>query len=163
MVGFVHNHPDRPFVMGGIFHGGTGLGGGVNNHLKSIQTRSGIKVLMNDAEGSVNIIDPSGNTYFMDGKGNITVTAPKDMSFVAGNNINMSAGKDITSIAGSNIHATASVNIVSSAGANMIDTAGRDLLQTATGNIHESSDKRTEISENERNIQSKRATLMRKR
>ncbi|WP_407498677.1 phage baseplate assembly protein V, partial [Elizabethkingia anophelis] len=39
MVGFVHNHPDRPFVMGGIFHGGTGLGGGVNNHLKSIQTR----------------------------------------------------------------------------------------------------------------------------
>ena len=118
---------------------------------------------MNDAEGSVNIIDPSGNTYFMDGKGNITVTAPKDMSFVAGNNINMSAGKDITSIAGSNIHATASVNIVSSAGANMIDTAGRDLLQTATGNIHESSDKRTEISENERNIQSKRATLMRKR
>ncbi|MDV3899544.1 Vgr family protein, partial [Elizabethkingia anophelis] len=157
MVGFVHNHPDRPFVMGGIFHGGTGLGGGVNNHLKSIQTRSGIKVLMNDAEGSVNIIDPSGNTYFMDGKGNITVTAPKDMSFVAGNNINMSAGKDITSIAGSNIHATASVNIVSSAGANMIDTAGRDLLQTATGNIHESSDKRTEISENERNIQSKKS------
>ena len=157
MVGFVHNHPDRPFVMGGIFHGGTGLGGGVNNHLKSIQTRSGIKVLMNDAEGSVNIIDPSGNTYFMDGKGNITVTAPKDMNFNAGNNINMSAGKDITSIAGSNIHATASVNIVSSAGANMIDTAGRDLLQTATGNIHESSDKRTEISENERNIQSKKS------
>ncbi|WP_246005114.1 hypothetical protein [Kaistella antarctica] len=25
MVGFVHNHPDRPFVMGGMFHGQVGL------------------------------------------------------------------------------------------------------------------------------------------
>gem|GEM_PF-3177017 len=26
MVGFVHNHPDRPFVMGGMFHGQIALG-----------------------------------------------------------------------------------------------------------------------------------------
>ncbi|WP_394334052.1 phage baseplate assembly protein V [Chryseobacterium polytrichastri] len=26
MVNFQHGHPDRPFVMGGMFHGGTGLG-----------------------------------------------------------------------------------------------------------------------------------------
>jgi type VI secretion system secreted protein VgrG len=68
MVNFVHNHPDRPFVMGGMFHGGVGLGGGINNHMRSIQTKSGIKVLLNDDEGSVNIIDPSGNTYFMEGR-----------------------------------------------------------------------------------------------
>nr|WP_316931313.1 phage baseplate assembly protein V [Chryseobacterium sp. P1-3] len=84
MVGFVHNHPDRPFVLGGMFHGGTALGGGVDNHLKSIQTRSGIRILMNDAEGSVNIIDPSGNNYFMDGKGNIVVTAPKKYDIQCG-------------------------------------------------------------------------------
>ena len=66
---------------------------------------------------SVNIIVQSGNTYFMDGKGNITVNCSKDMSFVAGIILICQQERYITSIAGSNIHATASVNIVSSAGA----------------------------------------------
>ncbi|MET3038347.1 phage baseplate assembly protein V [Chryseobacterium sp. NRRL B-14859] len=157
MVGFEYHHPDFPFAMGGMFHGAVALGGGVNNHIKSIQTRSGNKVIFNDAEGSIYIEDPSGNTYFMDGKGNIAVNAPKDMTFTAGNNIKMTAGRDITSIAGNSMYATANVNIVSNAGVNMIDMAGKDLMQTATGNIHESSDMRTEISENERNIQAKKS------
>ena len=157
MVGFEYHHPDFPFAMGGMFHGAVGLGGGVDNHIKSIQTRSGNKVIFNDAEGSIFIEDPSGNTYFMDGKGNIAVNAPKDMTFTAGNNIRMTAGHDITSIAGNSMFSTANVNIVSNAGVNMIDTAGKDLMQTATGNIHESSDMRTEISENERNIQAKKS------
>ncbi|NRS94115.1 type VI secretion system Vgr family protein [Frigoriflavimonas asaccharolytica] len=157
MVGFVHNHPDRPFVMGGMFHGKVGLGGGAQNHMRSIQTKSGIKVLMNDNEKSVTILDPSGNTYFMDGAGNIEVTAPNNMTFTAGKNIKINAGVDITSVAGSNIFSTANVNIVSNAGVNMIDTAGKDLMQSATGNIHESSDMRNEISENERNIQAKKS------
>ena len=157
MVGFEYHHPDFPFAMGGMFHGQVGLGGGVNNHMRSIQTKSGIQVLMNDDEKSVTILDPSGNTYFMDGKGNIAVNAPNDITFTAGKNIKMNAGNDITSIAGSNIFSTANVNIVSNAGVNMIDTAGKDLMQTATGNIHESSDMRSEISENERNIQSRKS------
>lgn len=99
--------------MGGMFHRGVGSGGGPNNHMRSIQTKSGIKVLMNDDEKSVAILDPSGNTYFMDGAGNITVTEPNDMTFTAGKNIKMSAGVDITSVAGSNIFSTANVNIVS--------------------------------------------------
>lgn len=102
MVGFVHNHPDRPFVMGGMFHGGVGLGGGVNNHMRSIQTKSGIKVLMNDDEKSVTILDPSGNTYFMDGEGNITVTAPKNMTFNAGENLAINVGKNMTTSVGEN-------------------------------------------------------------
>ena len=40
MVGFVHNHPDRPCVIGEMFHGQVGLGGGADNHVKSIQPRS---------------------------------------------------------------------------------------------------------------------------
>ncbi|SNV34815.1 Uncharacterised protein [Chryseobacterium taklimakanense] len=27
----MHDRPDRPFVMGGMFHGGTALGSGSNN------------------------------------------------------------------------------------------------------------------------------------
>ncbi|SHH05634.1 Uncharacterized conserved protein, implicated in type VI secretion and phage assembly [Chryseobacterium oranimense] len=96
MVGFEYHNPDFPFAMGGMFHGQVGLGGGVDNHLKSIQTRSGIKVLMNDAEKSVTIKDPSGNTYFMDGQGNIHVTAPKNMTFTAGEDMHISVGRNMT-------------------------------------------------------------------
>ncbi|MCT2561583.1 type VI secretion system Vgr family protein [Chryseobacterium herbae] len=96
MVGFEYHNPDFPFAMGGMFHGQVGLGGGVNNHLKSIQTRSGIKVLMNDADKSVTIKDPSGNTYFMDGQGNINVTAPKNMTFTAGEDMHISVGRNMT-------------------------------------------------------------------
>ena len=141
MVNFVHNHPDRPFVMGGMFHGGVGLGGGINNHLKSIQTRSGIKILMNDEEGSVNIIDPSGNFFFMDGKGNISVNAPKNFTLKAGENISITAGKEISIDAGE--------SITSSANENIISTAGTDIVQTASGDIRESSDTRTEMVEKE--------------
>lgn len=96
MVGFEYHNPDFPFAMGGMFHGKVGLGGGVDNHLKSIQTRSGIKVLMNDAEKSVTIKDPSGNTYFMDGQGNIHITAPKNMTFTAGEDMQISVGRNMT-------------------------------------------------------------------
>uniref|UniRef100_UPI002240DEEF type VI secretion system Vgr family protein n=1 Tax=Chryseobacterium sp. YIM B08800 TaxID=2984136 RepID=UPI002240DEEF len=60
MVNFVHNHPDRPFVMGGMFHGGTALGGFADNRVKSIMTRSGHKVVFTEDE-SIIITDKSGN------------------------------------------------------------------------------------------------------
>ena len=53
MVGFVHNHPDRHFVMGGMFHGGTALGGFVDNRVKSIMTRSGHKVVFTEDESII--------------------------------------------------------------------------------------------------------------
>lgn len=141
MVNFVHSHPDRPFVMGGMFHGGVALGGGVNNHLKSIQTRSGIRILMNDEEGSVTILDPSGNTYYMDGQGNISMKAPKNFTLNAGDNINITAGKEISIGAGASITSTANDNIVS--------IAGKDMKLTASGDITETSDTRTEMIEKE--------------
>jgi type VI secretion system secreted protein VgrG len=141
MVNFVHSHPDRPFVMGGMFHGGIALGGGINNHLKSIQTRSGIRILMNDEEGSVKIIDPSGNIYFMDGAGNISMKAPKNFTLNAGDNINITAGKEISISAGEGINSSANDSIIS--------TAGKDIVQTASGDIRESSDTRTEMVEKE--------------
>ncbi|WP_294252009.1 phage baseplate assembly protein V, partial [uncultured Chryseobacterium sp.] len=95
MVGFEYHHPDFPFAMGGMFHGKNGRGGGTANHLKSIQTRSGIRVLMNDLDKSLTIEDPSGNSYFMDGKGNIRLTAPGNMEFSAGKDIIMSSGKNL--------------------------------------------------------------------
>ncbi|HZH73430.1 MAG TPA: phage baseplate assembly protein V [Mariniphaga sp.] len=105
MIGFVHSHPDRPYVMGGLFHGEIGAGGYANNHLKTIKTRSGCTIQIDDDEneGSITITDPSGNTWYMDGAGNIEVTAPE--------NININAGKDINMVAGENMNVSVGKNM----------------------------------------------------
>ncbi|WP_336688047.1 type VI secretion system Vgr family protein [Chryseobacterium bernardetii] len=147
MVGFVHNHPDRPFVMGGMFHGGTALGGGADNHLKSIQTRSGIRILMNDAEGSVNIIDPSGNNYFMDGKGNIVVTAPKNMTFNAGENLNINVGKDMKTSVG-NDNAVNIINNHNFTSKNYKQTINENKTINVTGDLKETTSTTTHKAKN---------------
>lgn len=87
MLGFRYNDPNRPFVMGSLFNGTTGAGGLDKNHLKSIFTRGGNIITFNELETSILVKDPSGNTWFMDGAGNISVTAPKNMTISVGNNL----------------------------------------------------------------------------
>ncbi|RXM40782.1 Vgr family protein [Chryseobacterium sp. CH21] len=147
MVGFVHNHPDRPFVMGGMFHGGTALGGGVDNHLKSIQTRSGIRILMNDAEGSVNIIDPSGNNYLMDGKGNIIVTAPKNMTFNVGEDLAINVGKDMKTSVG-NDNAVSIINDHKFTSKNYKQTVNENKTINVTGDLKETTSTTTHKAKN---------------
>lgn len=104
-----------------------------NNDLKVLRTRSGIIIILNDADGSVLIEDPSGNKYFMDGKGNIKFFAPKTIELEAGEDIIMKAGRDIEMEAGRDIK----------------QDADRDITINAQGNIYESGDNKTEsISEN---------------
>ncbi len=171
MVGFVHNHPDRPFVMGGMFHGQVGLGGGINNHMRSIQTKSGIKVLMNDDEKSVTILDPSGNTYFMDGAGNISVTAPKNMTFNAGENLTINVGRDMTTSVGANqsdsIGMNKSINVMMnnsqsvgmlnmlSVGTDFITNVVGKMTEYITGNKESHTEKdRTRVTNGNINVQS---------
>ncbi len=115
MVNFVHNHPDRPFVMGGMFHGGTALGGFADNRVKSIMTRSGHKVVFTEDE-SIIITDKSGNEIHLDTTGsNINLTAPEtmtlncknmfinlaeSMTFAIGNNQNTSGGENQSNTVG---------------------------------------------------------------
>jgi len=87
MVGFEYNHPDFPFAMGGMFHGKIAVGGGEGNHIKSIQTRSGNRIIFDDHQGSLFVADASGNSYLMDGKGNIEIKAPGNITFTAGSNV----------------------------------------------------------------------------
>ena len=70
ITNFVHQHPDRPFVMGGMFHGGIGAGGGAGNNIKSLSSRSGNKLELNDGEGSVFLTDQGGANMKFDGAGN---------------------------------------------------------------------------------------------
>lgn len=57
-------------------------------------------MILNDAESSVFIEDPSENTYLMDGQGNINVNAPKNFTLNAGANISETAGLNHSSFAG---------------------------------------------------------------
>ncbi|GEN66330.1 type VI secretion system Vgr family protein [Chryseobacterium rhizosphaerae] len=80
MVNFVHQHPDRPFVMGGMFHGGAGGGGGQGNNVKSISSKSGHIISLDDG-GGITIKDKTGgNTITVDGKDTISGVASKKIS-----------------------------------------------------------------------------------
>lgn len=140
LIAFEGGNAEKPFVLGAMYNGNaTSSYHTSGNDKKVIQTRSGTKIIMDDAIGSVFIEDPSGNTWHMDGEGNISVNAPKNFSVTAGENISMSAGKEISVSAGTNISNTANETISS--------VAGTDIIQNASGAIQETSDSRTEMVE----------------
>ncbi|GAA3509789.1 phage baseplate assembly protein V [Aquimarina addita] len=102
-----------------------------NNHLKAIKTRSGNQVTLNDADGSVTIADPSGNTIVMGGNGEITINAPNKITF-SSTDIAIEASNDLTVNAGNNITSTAATDISAKAGANLSMDAGNDLKASAS-------------------------------
>ncbi|GEM55839.1 type IV secretion protein Rhs [Flavobacterium branchiophilum NBRC 15030 = ATCC 35035] len=154
MLGFRYNDPNRPFVMGSLFNGTTGAGGSSKNHLKSIFTRGGSTITFNELENSILVKDPSGNTWFMDGAGNISVTAPKNITMNAGENISMTAGMNITNTAGVDfsLSAGANVNILAGlmknviVGANYLVNVMGSLLEIIKGNRESETSERKEIA-----------------
>ncbi|KQK24372.1 hypothetical protein AR438_17235 [Chryseobacterium aquaticum] len=128
LIGFESQNAEKPFVMGTHYNGSeTSSYHTSGNDKKVIHTRSGTKIILNDAEGSVFIEDPSGNTYLMDGQGNINVNAPKNISFTAGENLLINAGNNIVASAQKN------VNIL--AGEDITETANDDYNLTASNII----------------------------
>lgn len=105
LIAFRYNDPDRPFVLGSMFHGGNAAGGQADNSIKSIQTRSGHLLEFNDTKDGecITIKDKNGNMIFLDtAVKNITITAPETITFNAKNlimkvdeTITIRAGKDM--------------------------------------------------------------------
>ncbi len=85
LVGFRYGDPNRPFVLGSVFNGQTGAGGDADNKIKSLTTRSGATITIDDNEGKGNITisDPSGNTVILNGDETITVAAPKSITIAS--------------------------------------------------------------------------------
>jgi type VI secretion system secreted protein VgrG len=138
LVGFEGGNAQNPYVLGTQYNGSesSGYADGQNN-VKAIHTRSGTKIILNDAEGSILIEDPSGNTYLMDGKGNINVNAPNDMTFTAGGNISMTAGQNINSSATMNITESAGVDKSTTIGMLYSTNVGGDKMLNVTGSFIE--------------------------
>jgi len=83
VVNFAHQHPDRPFVMGGMFHGGVGGGGGAGNNVKSLSSKSGHMISLDDG-GGMTVRDKDQNSVFLDGAGNISVDSKETITLKCG-------------------------------------------------------------------------------
>ena len=121
MVGYLHGDPSRPYVAGSLFHRDNSGGAAENNAVKSIITRSGHTIKLDDTEGEekISIYDNGGSIITFD-------TQAKSLTINANENIDISA---------KNINITAEENIVIGAQANIDIAAEGDLNEQAQGNI----------------------------
>ena len=80
-VDFEDQNAERPFVIGANYNGKEfSPFHNTNNDIKAIQTRSGVKIKINDAEGSIYLEDKGGNKVFLDGSGNIKLSSLTSVS-----------------------------------------------------------------------------------
>ncbi len=151
VVGFRYNDPDRPFVMGSLFHGKSAAGGGKDNKIKTISTNKGNTITMDDDKGSMLMEDVKGNSVLIDGTGNINVNCSEQIELKTGDSsiilkkdgTILITGKmkvEVKSDQAVNIEGTTEVgvkgtNIAVKANANLDLAANANLSAKATANL----------------------------
>ena len=136
LVGFRNGDPNRPYVMGSLFNGSTAAGGLDANHLKSIRTRSGHAIELDDSPTSLGITikDHKGNSIHIDSEGdNIVINAKKDITINAGETFTVNC-KNANILAQESINMNAEESISSTSGEDTTIQAGRSLTETAGDN-----------------------------
>lgn len=94
LICFRYNDPDRPFVLGSMFHGKTGGGGGEGNKSKSLTALSGSVVSLDS--DAISIVDAKGNKIYLDGAGKINISCSESITLeCGGSKITMEKGGKI--------------------------------------------------------------------
>lgn len=154
MVGYEHGNPDRPYVTGAMFHADSGKGGGQDNKIKSIITRSGSAIVFDDEMGSITVMDQTGKQLIiLDGEDAITIMAKKSVTItneaesvivmeddsigMQANTICLEGKKSITFLSGKeNMILSGEKAIISSSGTNIKQEAANEYdLETQTGTM----------------------------
>ncbi|MDR3095431.1 MAG: phage baseplate assembly protein V [Bacteroidales bacterium] len=93
MIDFEYGDPNRPYVSGSIFSEKVSTGGDTDNKIKSITTRTGCTITIDDSDGSILIQDHKDEKVYkplskskikLDGKQNITIDADTSISLTSG-------------------------------------------------------------------------------
>ncbi len=94
MIGFEYNDPNRPFVMGSMYHANN-IEKGLHNR-NSIISRTGSRMIMDDNDGSIQLTDKGTVNMKFDGKGNATtyVSANNNLHTGATHNVNVGATRE---------------------------------------------------------------------
>ncbi|MFM2375592.1 MAG: hypothetical protein RLZZ165_689 [Bacteroidota bacterium] len=131
MVGYRYGDPMRPFVMGSLFHGASGGGGGQGNKTKSITTRSGNTVTFDDDSGSITIKDSRDGSVSMDGKGNIAIGSGTSITLSTGKSSITLLSDGTIAIEGKNILVTGSESTVMMTGGSSFSTDPKEATVSA--------------------------------
>jgi uncharacterized protein involved in type VI secretion and phage assembly len=84
MVGFRNQHPDAPFVMGSLHHGSIASGGGQGNKTKSLTTRSGSTVTLDDEAHTATLMTSPDARLHLDNAGHVTIQAKTSFTIQCG-------------------------------------------------------------------------------
>ena len=137
LLGFRHGDPARPYVMGSLFNGTTGGGGGQGNNCKSLTSRRGSSLKLDDSVGSVTLSDPGKTSIHMDGSGNATFDS-SDKILISCGNATIELHKDGTikingkeiSVGGTDISMAGTSSIVAGVGEGETPSTGIGMTTT---------------------------------
>ena len=83
LVAFRYNDPDRPFVLGSLFTGLTGMGGGDQNFVKSFSTKTGS--IIKFEKNKISIIDAEQKSKILfDGEGKMEINSDEEITLKCG-------------------------------------------------------------------------------
>jgi uncharacterized protein involved in type VI secretion and phage assembly len=155
MVNFEYGDPSRPFVMASIFPENVSKGGGVNNNIKTIITRSGHTIEFNDTENAetIKIKDKNSNEILYDTRSKtITVSTLEQINLVsktikidASEDLILSAGRDMQVSVGNDFTQATSGESRVSVGKSSVTSVEKDLETKSGRNTRMESEKNMEL------------------
>ena len=168
MVGFEYGDPSRPYVMGSLFTGANGAGGGDGNIVHSITTKSGHQIVFNDRKDEnwgLTIVDGNGNSIrFAAQQKEITVSAGETINLSAknihllGDNISLDASEAVSIYSGKGMTVNANESMGLMAGED-VSMMGKNITVDASETEKHHSDELQLLADSEIEINSKKVGL----